>query len=222
MIQMGSHGGDIYINMGNMLPLIFVDTETTHLDSSIGEIIEIAIIIDHPGRGSLVWSKKIKPMRIEDADPKALEINGYNEEDWETALPFSHYANYICWLLRAGVIIGHRVDFDLGFIRAGLERAGVEEKITHRKIDTIQLAMEHLPLSKYSMYSIRKFFGWSHKKSHTALKDCKDCRKLYYTVVRSNIFQRWRWKTQLYYKKIILSLQKRKKRKRDDLRDTLR
>jgi len=65
-----------------------------------------------------------------------------------------------------------------------------------RYLDTITLAYEHLnPLGIESMSldSCRRFFGWSNKNSHTALQDAKDCKRLFYTLLRANRIKRWSW-----------------------------
>lgn len=192
-----------------MLPLIFVDTETTHLDPSIGEIIEIAIIIVYPDglnwwsrpKASLIYHRKIKPKRIEDAHPKALEINGYNEIGWKDARPFEEHASYISHLLEYGIIIGHNVDFDYRFIVEEMKRSGFDRRISYHRLDTKGLAFEHLPIKRYSMDYIRDFFGWSKSGAHTALKDAQDCKRLYFSLIRSTCIHRLYWKIKSYLQK---------------------
>jgi len=67
--------------------LCFFDLETTRLDLK-AEIIEIGAIRVEP-RGLKVLNElelKIKPLRIEAADPEGLAISGYNENDWMEAV----------------------------------------------------------------------------------------------------------------------------------------
>ena len=56
-----------------MEKLVFVDVETTGLDETRHEIIEIAVI-----RGSQTYHRKVQPQHIETASPRALEINGFS------------------------------------------------------------------------------------------------------------------------------------------------
>ena len=70
-----------------------IDTETTGLNNQTHEILEIAAIsykINDDGSAIMVESlnKKIKPRNMHLAEPKALEVNGYNEEDWKDACDF--------------------------------------------------------------------------------------------------------------------------------------
>ena len=44
------------------------------------------------------------------------------------------------------------------------------------------------------MDTIREYLGWSTEGAHTALKDTHDTRRLYWTLVRANWFDRLRWR----------------------------
>ena len=62
--------------MGNILDyktISFFDVETTHLDPSIGEIIQIAILTEDSNGNLKEWSTKIKPqLKLGTYSPKAL------------------------------------------------------------------------------------------------------------------------------------------------------
>ena len=174
--------------------LHFVDTETTGLDCFTHEIIEIAIITEL-GDGRIErWCTKIKPERIEDAHPKALKVNGYTDAEWEDAPLLSDVIGIIQEKLRKGIIVGHNIPFDIGFIKEAYKKCGLDpnEKkvgIARYQIDTMTLAHEHLqPLGMWflGLDAIRKFLGWSTDNAHTALVDAEDCRKLYWSLLRKN------------------------------------
>jgi DNA polymerase III epsilon subunit-like protein len=167
--------------------LAFIDTETTGLDPHTQEVIEIAIILVDSGKRTLTLHRKIKPERLEVADPYALKVNGYaaNPEAWNDALPMSVVGPEIVSFLKGAVLVGHNVSFDREFLVRNLERSGIKTKISHRSIDTITLAFEHLqPLGLESMAldSVRKFLGWSAVGAHTALKDVEDTLRLFELV----------------------------------------
>lgn len=181
-----------------MFPLVFLDIETTHLDPEIGEIIELCVIRD-VGNKTTVFHTKIKPRHINTADRKALEINGYNEEDWKDAKHFEEIAEHLLYLVDHGIIIGHNVNFDITWINTQLHKHGFDRGCSYYKIDTQTLAWEHLPLPSVSMRVIRLFFGWSLKDSHTAHKDTMDCRKLYYKLRRATMLHRLWWRLKFKY-----------------------
>ena len=56
-------------------PLAFIDVETTGLNSQLHEIIEISILRVCPIHGKTTYTRKIKPVHINHADPRALQIN---------------------------------------------------------------------------------------------------------------------------------------------------
>jgi len=178
-------------------PLVFMDTETTGLDADVHEIIEIAIIA---ADGEVLLHTKIKPEHLERASPKALEINGYNEEDWKYAPTFEEVASKIFAHLSGEVVIaGQVVDFDLRFVNASLKRyyskLGMEPKqiedtmraISYHKVDTSTMAFEHLsPLGATSMslWATCKALGIKNPKAHTALADIETTRQVYYRLLR--------------------------------------
>ena len=104
--------------MGNILnyrTLTFLDVETTHLDPEIGEIIQIAILTEDSEGNLKEWSTKIKPqLKLGTYSAKALEINGYNEEDWKDAPFFADIAHLIVSKLQWGPIIGHNSFSQIG------------------------------------------------------------------------------------------------------------
>ena len=101
--------------------------------------------------------------------------------------------------LRDVVLVGHNVGFDLDFLQEGINRAGLPDKLSYHKIDTVTLAFEHLVpcgLTSLSLDRIRKFLGWDMTDAHSALKDTEDARRLYYLLVRAPWWRRLLWRLQ--------------------------
>jgi DNA polymerase-3 subunit epsilon len=176
---------------------IWVDTETTGLDPNKHEIIEIAILRESvlPGGGGAItesWSTKIAPARIEDADPKALEVNRYSKESWGDAPTFAAVADDIAKRLASGsVICGHNISFDVGFIEAEFKRLDRKVRMPYHKVDTVTLAYcawnadPELPGPGLSLDKLRKFGGISMAGAHSALKDAEDARHVYYEALEA-------------------------------------
>ena len=180
--------------MSKLYPYLFVDVETTHLDHTIGEIIEICIIQEFPKGITIKYHSKFRPQHLITADPKSLKINGYCPEKWRNSPTFKECAEQIYELLQFGIVVGHNVSFDVNYINSQLNACGLKKRISYLKIDTQSLCWEHLPLPSVSMKMIRLFFGWSSKRAHTSIKDTQDCRKLFHILKRATIFHRLWWK----------------------------
>lgn len=186
-------------------PLAFVDVETTGLDPSVHEIIEVAVVFDRSAidptaswaqyltpedPDMAVWRTRVRPARIQDAEPMALQINGYRPEDWEGAPTAADVAPVIEALLtRAGaypVIAGHNVPFDRAFLDALLQSVGSPHRVAYHLVDTATLCYAHLVptgLTALSLDSVRKHMGIPTEGAHAALKDAIDARTVYRRLV---------------------------------------
>lgn len=172
---------------------LWIDTETTGLDPVKGEIIEIAIVtesVSPDGGGTIIesWATKIAPERIEDADPKALQVNGYTPEAWAGAPTFAEVAPEIARRLASGSIVcGHNVGFDGGFIVAAFSRLGSEVRIPYHRLDTVTLAYAAWNGTGtgpgLSLDKLRRHLGISLNGAHSALKDALDARAVYYEAL---------------------------------------
>lgn len=176
----------------------FLDTETTGLDPNKAEVIEVCVLVLYGGcEGCVpeVFHILIKPERLEDAHPKALEINGYakHPERWRDAPTMTEVGDQIADVLRGCILVGHNVGFDERMLNANLKRSGIERSVPHHKIDTVTLAREHLTplgLKRVSMDAIREFLGWSTEGAHTAKKDAEDVLRLYRLLYRMTWWKR--------------------------------
>ena len=157
--------------------LVFIDIETTGLNPAYHEIIEIALI-GHDFK----YHKKVRPEMIEHADSFALQLNGYDPQLWQDAVSHKQLIFEIAPLLKDCTLAGHNVSFDIEFLEEAYVREGRYFGLKRRRIDTVTLAYEHLyplGLNSLSLDAIRDFLEWDKKGSHSALKDCKDAKRLF-------------------------------------------
>lgn len=128
------------------------------------------------------------PERINDASPKALEVNGYSRKNklWKYAIRREDAIEQIIYFLRRhidGTLVGHNVQFDIQFLinMAMTENDKLEIVFPKPYLDTRDVARATLApygLDSMSLDSICSFLGWKRRKAHTALSDCEDCIRL--------------------------------------------
>ena len=98
-----------------------LDVETTGLQPSRQRIIEIAISRFSDG----TETNRGKPLQPRTARAGYItKLTGIDDDLLEDAPPFETIAETAVELLTDAVIVGHNVEFDLGFLNAELERAG--------------------------------------------------------------------------------------------------
>ena len=121
-------------------PLAFIDVETTGLNSQLHEIIEISIIKVCPIHGMTNYTSKIKPKRIQYAEPKALLINGYNEKEWSDAPDVDQVMSRVAQLTSGCILVGHNVRFDEDFVSETCFRNSIKTRYDRRMLDTVTLS----------------------------------------------------------------------------------
>ena len=189
-----------------MNQLSFIDVETTGLRPYTHEVVEVAIITE-PGDnpyGLGVWCSKVAPSRLDKASDVAMELNGFNAEEWRDAPSIEEVGLKVRASLSGKTAVGHNVGFDLDFLSALCVEADLcgpgswkEVLGIEGVIDTSSMVREHLfptGLKSASLDATRRWMGWSLEGNHRALKDAQDCRKLYHKLKRSNALERTWWK----------------------------
>lgn len=123
-------------------PLAITDVETTGLDSSVHEIIDIGLLVVNQRTLELqhLFECKVKPIHIETASPRALEINGYNEHDWRDASDLKSVMKLYAYLTKDAIFVAHNVTFDWSFIEAAFRETEVENMMDYHRLDLFSLA----------------------------------------------------------------------------------
>lgn len=119
-------------------PLAFVDCETTGLDPNNHSMWELAVIRRENGIDTEhLWQLRLAKWELDQADPKALEINGYRErlalpDDYEAGemlhscgtphpIKRGELRSELSALLDGAVLVGSNPDFDASFLRMFLD-----------------------------------------------------------------------------------------------------
>jgi len=184
-------------------PRRFVDIETSGLsykengeiDYDLHEILEITILDD---KGVPLLDTKVKPVQIETAEPKALEVNGYTEKEWQDAPTLQELAPTIVEHLKYAVIVGHNApQFDYPRLKHWVSKYTKSRKMGYHVIDTMTLVEEHLvPLGcpSLGLKPSCAFVGIKTDLAHRSLPDTEACRRLYFRLRKASVLQRvWWW-----------------------------
>lgn len=170
---------------------VFIDTETTGLDSERHEIIEIAGIvvrIANPADSATYeildqFEYRIKPERLSEADPQALKINRYDPSQWNDAVTLIEAMQQVSGRTKGMVMVGHNVAFDAGFLDKAFRKTGTENQMHYHKLDTISMAYALLHGNKdvdhLSLRALCDYFEIEQSAQHEALADAQATLALY-------------------------------------------
>lgn len=164
--------------------LAFVDIETTGFDPDKNEIIEIGLVLvkqigDSGSKFEILEEVelKVKPERIEDADPQALKVNGYDPSQWIFANTLKEAMTVFSAKTEDAIFVAHNLTFDYSFIDKAFKTTGVENKMFYPKIDTISVAYAKLhnnpQVEKFRLQKLCEYFGITNERAHTALADAR-------------------------------------------------
>jgi hypothetical protein len=145
--------------IGPLEEFVVVDVETTGLQPSRQRIIEIAIVRFSGGVATNQWESLCQPGRRVPA--YIIKLTGIDDDLLEHAPSFEEIAGTAVELLAGAIIVGHNVDFDLGFLNEELKRIG-QPPLVNDRIDTLALASRLLPgIRKPTLHAVAQRLGIS-------------------------------------------------------------
>jgi DNA polymerase III epsilon subunit-like protein len=174
------------------------DTETTHLDDRLGDVIELSIYRLSDDVQKTWFLKPINPQNIDDA---SLRINGHKKEDLlhQTKFGKDTYldSNKVIidienWIMEDGVphsnriLIGHNVSFDRSFLEQLWIKCNSKDSFPfgRRYLDTMVIEI-FLDCCKsemaegYSLNNLTKKYGVKNEKAHSASADTKATKETF-------------------------------------------
>lgn len=171
---------------------MFVDVETTGLDPTKHEIIEVSARRTSPDGETILgeYTAKIRPTNLAVAEPKALQINGYTEEGWapEKCVDQPTVVTQLHRLAQNCVLVGHNVSFDEGFLRALFAKSGLQPPWGYHKVDTVALAwplyVTKPDLEGVSLAKLAKYLELPMQPTHRAGADVAACHALYMLLMK--------------------------------------
>lgn len=156
---------------------IVFDIETTGLDSSYDEVIEIGAIKVKNNKIVSKFNSFVKPKN--EIDEYITELTGITNEMVKDAPTIEEilpdFMNYI----GNDILIGHNVNFDINFIYDNLYRNKFDV-LTNDFIDTMRISRKLLPeLPHHRLIDLAKYFKIDSTNNHRSLKDCEITMNVY-------------------------------------------
>lgn len=156
---------------------VLVDIETTGLSPINDEIIEIGAIKVENNLIVDSFSQLIKINRS--LSPFITNLTGITNEMLRTGkMPIEVYQEFVKFV-GENVIIGHNVNFDLGFLTNKCKKY-IDYNLKNDYIDTLYIARRLVPNSvNYKLGTLAKLFGISYEGAHRGLKDVEITYEVY-------------------------------------------
>ena len=156
-----------------------IDVETTGLSPSRDRIVEVALVgLDESANPDWSWQSLVNPGR--EIPAQAAAIHGITDYEVATAPKFSNLVDEILERLRGKHLAGHNLNFDAGFLRAEVRRAGRKLPAFYG-VDTLDLARryEWRAGSSHRLGDLCRYYGIPASNMHRALGDAEaTCRLL--------------------------------------------
>ena len=175
-----------------MRDLAFVDVETTGLDSNYHELIEVAIQVTTPDGLTITerYEAKMRPHFIKRAHPRALEVNGYNEIEWNcnACSPREAVAATMHILTRDCQLVGQNIAFDEDWLTKLYASESYEPNWDYHKVDLVGMcwplyASGRIP--KTNLQIVAEYLNLQvPEQKHRAMADVELSRAVYIGLMK--------------------------------------
>lgn len=154
-----------------------IDVETTGLDPSFDEIIELAALRVRDGSVAASFSSLVKPsVPVSDF---ITALTGIDRAMLSAAPPLREALSSYLDFIGDDILVGHNVNFDINFIYdAGMEC--LERPVTNDFLDTLRVSRKKVvDIKSHSLSSLLHYFDIQQETAHRALSDCEVTKSLY-------------------------------------------
>jgi len=160
-----------------ILPLTFLDVETTGLSPQTGDrICEIAVLRIEKSGKVLRWHTLINPLRP--ISPGAQFVNKITEEMICAAPEFKQVAKKVLKLIEGSSVVCHNACFDLSFLAMELAFCNMELP-NLSVIDTLRISRQHFCFPSNSLCNIARSLNIENKLKHRAMADVNTTYKVF-------------------------------------------
>jgi DNA polymerase-3 subunit epsilon len=149
-------------------PIALTDIETTGLDVSRHEIIEIGLVVFDQETFAVLkeLNLKIRPEHIETADPETVVWKGwpYKEDEWKDAISLKDAITQYIEATKDSIFCSHNpAGVDWPFINNACKKTGLSHTMDYHVLDIFSLAWAKLryteKLEKYNLKSLAEYFN---------------------------------------------------------------
>jgi DNA polymerase III alpha subunit (gram-positive type) len=142
--------------------IVICDIETTGLNFKTHEIIELGAIVINQSSLEVIdtLDMKIKPTHIETASKRAMEVNGYNELDWEHAESLRTAMIALTTKAKSAIFCSQNVCFDHGFVKEAFDKTSVTDFMDYHRIDLFTLSwvlLRNTDLEYFNLKSVTEY-----------------------------------------------------------------
>lgn len=167
---------------------IALDVETTGLDPIVGRIVEIALVqFTFDPEGALIEERRFESL-INPNQPipaQASRIHGIIDADVAQKPLFGELTTQISSLCADRVVVGHNIQFDIGFIEQEFTRNGLSPNLMEAA-DTFGLAKRAFPsMLSYNLGKLAFALGLESSAQHRALGDALTSMRLFAVAMRA-------------------------------------
>ena len=169
------------------MKIAFIDLETTGLDPAKHEIIEIGVVVYDTVYHTISHEQnyRIAPKRIEEADPIALKVNGYNEKEWSDAVTLEAAFAILEPVWKGTYFCAFNNTFDWGFMQA----TGINLPFQIYRLDVLSMAwlgVPHHRVKSWSLKNVCTALGVPPEPAvHRALNGAKNACLVYQKLTRA-------------------------------------
>lgn len=163
---------------------VVFDLETTGLEASIHEIIEIGACKIINGKITETFSCLVKPK--EEISAEITELTGISNNMVKNARSIKEVLQDFYKFTRNSVLVGHNIPFDYKFVNVeGVKQGYVFD---NKQIDTLNLSRIKLPgLKNYKLGTVAKYLNVSLEGAHRAINDVIATAEIFLKLVDNNL-----------------------------------
>lgn len=163
------------------IEFVAFDFETTGLNPAVDRIVELGAVRFQRGAIIAEFNELVNPGISIGAD--SARITGITDAMVADKPPVTDGLKRFTRFLGQAVLMAHNATFDLGFLRAALQSAGMSG-VDNQVIDTQLLAMKAFPRQKsYALQNLADELKLPRKNAHRATDDAELCMRLFLASV---------------------------------------